>query len=258
MSALEPTPIKFRWYIGVAAALFIFVVVGIYSSSMANDTDTTDGYDQQQAAIREAKLAKLQEADHKTLTTADWIDQDKGTVRIPIDEAMSEEVAALKAKPVAVGTAIPGAVPAAAAPAPAPTPPAANAPAPPPTRNRRSSMPLSPLHRHFTSSDPELAAVDASVRWPVMASLLCAVHWMVTGTVLLVYASSLAHPADGFPILDVFTWLSEHLPPSPTAASGPPRSTRWSTAGPAAPRSASSCGCSRAWAARRPAPPPRS
>jgi cytochrome c oxidase cbb3-type subunit 1 len=72
-------------------------------------------------------------------------------------------------------------------------------------------MPLSPLHRHFTSSDPELAAVDASLRWPVVCSLLAAVHWMVTGTVLLVYASSLAHPADAFPILDVFNWLSEHL-----------------------------------------------
>jgi cytochrome c oxidase cbb3-type subunit 1 len=72
-------------------------------------------------------------------------------------------------------------------------------------------MPLSPLHRNFTSSDPELAAVDASVRWPVIASLLAAVHWMVTGTVLLVYASSLKHPSDSMPILDVFTWLSMHL-----------------------------------------------
>jgi cytochrome c oxidase cbb3-type subunit 1 len=72
-------------------------------------------------------------------------------------------------------------------------------------------MPLPPLHRHFTSSDPELAAVDASLRWPVIGSLLAAVHWMVTGTVLLVYASSLAHPADAFPILDVFNWLSEHV-----------------------------------------------
>jgi cytochrome c oxidase cbb3-type subunit 1 len=72
-------------------------------------------------------------------------------------------------------------------------------------------MPLSPLHRNFTSSDPELAAVDASLRWPVIASLLAAVHWMVTGTVLLVYASSLKHPSDAMPILDVFTWLSQHL-----------------------------------------------
>jgi cytochrome c oxidase cbb3-type subunit 1 len=71
-------------------------------------------------------------------------------------------------------------------------------------------MSLSPLYRDFTSSDPELAAVDASVRWPVVCALLAAVHWMVTGTVLAVYAASLKHPADQMPILDVFNWLSEH------------------------------------------------
>src|SRR5579871_1330193 len=70
-------------------------------------------------------------------------------------------------------------------------------------------MSLSPLYRNFTSSDPELAAVDVSVRWPVVASLLAAVHWMVTGTVLAVYASSLKHPADRLPVLDLFTTLSE-------------------------------------------------
>ena len=126
MSALEPTPIKFRWYFSVAAALFIFVIVGIYSSRMATDTDATDSYDQQQAVIRAAKLAKMQQTDQQTLTTADWIDQTKGTVRIPIDEAMPETVAALKTKPVAMGTAIPGAVPAAA---PVPPPATTNAPA---------------------------------------------------------------------------------------------------------------------------------
>lgn len=72
-------------------------------------------------------------------------------------------------------------------------------------------MPLSPLHRHFRSSDPELAAIDASLRWPVLSSLLAAVHWLVTGTFLLVYASSLAHPADRIPILDWLTWLSQNL-----------------------------------------------
>jgi cytochrome c oxidase cbb3-type subunit 1 len=74
-------------------------------------------------------------------------------------------------------------------------------------------MSLSPLHRDFTSSDPELAAVDASVRVPVVASLLAAVHWMVTGTVLAVYAASLRHPADQMPILDMFNWLAEHCAP---------------------------------------------
>jgi cytochrome c oxidase cbb3-type subunit 1 len=71
-------------------------------------------------------------------------------------------------------------------------------------------MPLSPLHRNFTSSDPELAAVDASLRWPVIGSLLAAVHWMVVGTVLLVDSSALKHPSDAMPILSVFNWLSEH------------------------------------------------
>jgi len=72
-------------------------------------------------------------------------------------------------------------------------------------------MALSPLHRNFSSSDPELAAVDVSVRWPVIGSLLAAVHWMVVGTVLLVYASSLRHPADSIPVLNVFNWLSQQL-----------------------------------------------
>ena len=130
MSAIDTPPIKFRWYLSVAAVLFLFVVVGVYSTRMANNTT---GYDDQQAALRKARLDKMQEADRKTLTTADWIDQAKGTVRIPIDEAMPEEVAALKAKPVAIGTAIEGAAPAPAAPGAAPAPagtPAASTNAP--------------------------------------------------------------------------------------------------------------------------------
>jgi cytochrome c oxidase cbb3-type subunit 1 len=73
------------------------------------------------------------------------------------------------------------------------------------------AAPLSLFHREFVSSDPELAAVDASLRWPVLTSLLMAVHWMVTGTFLLVYASSLTHPEDGVPGLNLLTRLSEHL-----------------------------------------------
>jgi len=121
MSAIEPTPIQFRWYLSVAAILFVFVIIGVYSSRMARNTDHTDGYDQQQAVERLAKLHKMQDIDQKTLTTADWIDQGKGIVRIPIDEAMTEEVAVLKARPVAIGTEIPGVAPAPAAPATAPT-----------------------------------------------------------------------------------------------------------------------------------------
>ena len=60
----------------------------------------------------------------------------------------------------------------------------------------------------FISTDPEIAAVDASVRVPVMACLLTSVHWLVLGTVFLVYASSLTHPQDSIPFLGLFIDLS--------------------------------------------------
>jgi hypothetical protein len=117
-TAPQPT-FPFRWYISVAVVLFIFVIVAIHSSRVAHETT---GYDEDQARIRTEKLQKLQAADTKTLTTADWVDKDKGIVRIPIDEAMVQEVPVLKAKPLAMGGEIPGAVaPAPAAPAPAAT-----------------------------------------------------------------------------------------------------------------------------------------
>ena len=72
-------------------------------------------------------------------------------------------------------------------------------------------FPTTVAPRGFTSTDPELAAIDASVRWPVMVCFLSAVHWMVVGTFLLVYASSLTHPQDAFPILGWFIDLSDNL-----------------------------------------------
>jgi cytochrome c oxidase cbb3-type subunit 1 len=72
-------------------------------------------------------------------------------------------------------------------------------------------FPTTVAPRGFVSTDPELAAVDASVRWPVMICFLTAVHWMVVGTVLLVYASSLTHPQDDLPILGYLTTLSNNF-----------------------------------------------
>jgi cbb3-type cytochrome oxidase subunit 1 len=66
-------------------------------------------------------------------------------------------------------------------------------------------------HGHFVSTDPELAAVDASVRGPVLACFLFAVHWLVVGTFLLVYASSLTHPQDTLPIFGLLVTLSHNL-----------------------------------------------
>src|SRR5277367_2666851 len=72
-------------------------------------------------------------------------------------------------------------------------------------------FPTTVAPRGFVSTDPELAAVDRSVRWPVMFCFLTGVHWMVVGTVLLVYASSLTHPLDALPILSWFIDLSNNV-----------------------------------------------
>jgi cytochrome c oxidase cbb3-type subunit 1 len=72
-------------------------------------------------------------------------------------------------------------------------------------------FPTTVAPRGFVSTDPELAAVDRSVRWPVMFCFLTGVHWMVVGTVLLVYASSLTHPGNSIPILGWFVDLSNNF-----------------------------------------------
>jgi len=73
-----------------------------------------------------------------------------------------------------------------------------------------NSLYTPPADRGFISTDAELAAVDASVRWPVLACFLTAVHWMVVGTFLLVYASSMTHPQDRFPILGYLIDLADN------------------------------------------------
>jgi cytochrome c oxidase cbb3-type subunit 1 len=72
-------------------------------------------------------------------------------------------------------------------------------------------FPTTVAPRGFISTDQELAAVDRSVRWPVMICFLTGVHWMVVGTVLLVYASSLTHPMDSLPIFGLLVDLSNNF-----------------------------------------------
>src|ERR1700761_7105627 len=96
-AATAPTPIKFSWYAGLAVVLLLFVFVAVYTSNVARNTGD---YDQDEAAKRYATLAKVRADDEKKLTTADWADKAKGAVRIPIDEAIPQEIVALQAKPV--------------------------------------------------------------------------------------------------------------------------------------------------------------
>jgi len=127
----SPSSIKFTWLIGILAALAIFAVIAGYSGHM---TRAYPSYDQQRANDRYATLAKLRAdenaiinpVDDKGHPTAEWVDQAKGVVRIPIDEAMAKELDTLKSQPVKIGSAIP-VVPPPAAPAAAPAKPDASA-----------------------------------------------------------------------------------------------------------------------------------
>ena len=131
MSGPALPPLQPRWFLWTPLGLLLFVVIGLYSVKM---TEHYNSYQDKRAAARYATLDKLRADEQATLTTADWVDQGKKIVRIPIDEAMAEEIDLLKAKPAAQGCVIPvvnaaPAAPAAAAPAASSTnaPPAANA-----------------------------------------------------------------------------------------------------------------------------------
>jgi hypothetical protein len=81
------------------------VVIAWYSGHM---TRAYPSYDQQRTADRYITLKKLQTEENNTINApADWIDQGKKTVHIPIDEAMAKEVDTLKTQPAQMGSALP-------------------------------------------------------------------------------------------------------------------------------------------------------
>jgi cell division septation protein DedD len=148
-TASQP-PIKITWLIGTLAAFAIFVVIAAYSSRMT--WDYTD-YDQQDAKGRYDTLDKLRHDETALIdpvehdkdgkptgrVTAEWIDQAKGIVRIPIEEAMVKEIDTLKAKSPKAGNEIPG-----AAAAPASTNAAPAKPAAPASTNAAPAKPAAP------------------------------------------------------------------------------------------------------------------
>jgi hypothetical protein len=104
MPAAAPNPIKPSWYVWTVLGLALFVIIGFYSVQMTNNYDS---FESKRAAARYETLNKLRADEQAILTTAAWVDQSKQVVRIPIDEAMAEEIDILKAKPVAMGSVIP-------------------------------------------------------------------------------------------------------------------------------------------------------
>ena len=118
--------VKTVWLIGILAAFAIFMLIAGYSSRMTNDYPD---YDQQRAQQRYETLKKVQSAEDALLTprdaqgnpTAEWVDQTKGVIRIPIQEAMAREVEALKSQQAGVGSPLVAPPPPATSVAPAST-----------------------------------------------------------------------------------------------------------------------------------------
>jgi len=137
MSAITSTspniPPRFgtlKWY---AFGLLIFLLGVVATVVLIRQMGDTDAYEQERAKKRKEARQKIETEAKELLTKSAWVDQGKGTVRIPLDDAMALEIVALKQKQprpaaYAVGAAVP--VPASATAAPASAPKAA-APATP-------------------------------------------------------------------------------------------------------------------------------
>ena len=154
--AASQPQIKIAWLIGTLAALALFAVIAAYSSRMSVDYPD---YDQERAQVRYDTLNKLRHDEQALLSpvdaqghpTAEWIDQAKGTIRIPIEEAMAKAVDTLKSKPIAMGPEIP----APPAPAPAKAAPAAGATNAAPAK---PSAPAAKANASPTAAGPAAAA----------------------------------------------------------------------------------------------------
>jgi hypothetical protein len=134
--------------------VLLFALFGVIVLAVVGPAPRGDDYEQKRAKAREEKLRTLREADAKQLTTYEWIDKNKGVVRLPIERAMELTVAELSSKrPV---PAYPIATPAAQA-----TPGGAAAPSPrpaPPVQASATPKPISSAPATPTAAPPSSAA----------------------------------------------------------------------------------------------------
>ena len=116
----------FGTWIGV---VLLFIVFGLLVWAIFRAIPRSDTYEEKRAKARVEKLEQLQKEMNAALTSYAWVDKNKGTVRIPIEQAMQLAMVDLAAKKPAVAYPI-------ATPAPqpaAPTEAGASAPSPAPS-----------------------------------------------------------------------------------------------------------------------------
>ncbi len=71
---------------------FFFIIIGFYLTKLPEPVDGV------QVKERQEKLAEVRAAAKKETTTYGWVDQPKGVVRIPVDQAMLLTAKELKNK----------------------------------------------------------------------------------------------------------------------------------------------------------------
>ena len=111
-------------------AILVFFLFAVVVLVWFRATPKAESYDKKRAAVRTKLLKELRADDENKLNTYAWIDQKKGIVQIPIDQAMllvTAELAAKKAHPTTVKVEVP--YPAGLQQQPTPAAPAAAAPA---------------------------------------------------------------------------------------------------------------------------------
>ena len=142
----------FGTWIGV---VLLFVVFGLFVWVVFSAIPRGDTYEEKRAKARMEKLEQLQKDATAALTSYAWVDKNKGTVRIPIEQAMQLAMADLAAKKPTAAYAIATPTPQPAASAPPGTQPGASAtPAASPLSKPVQSPPGTPLPARGKSPTP--------------------------------------------------------------------------------------------------------
>lgn len=111
----------FGTWVGV---VLLFVVFGLLVWAVFSAIPRGDAYEEKRAKVRVEKLEQLRKDATTALTSYAWVDKNKGTVRIPIEQAMQLAMADLAAKKPAAAypVATPAPAPESGATAPSPSP----------------------------------------------------------------------------------------------------------------------------------------
>jgi hypothetical protein len=88
-------PNAFLVFLGVAAAITVVIII---VSGLVGRQPKVESVDAKRAAQRLEAREKLDKAAHEQLTTTDWVDKEKGLVRLPVEDAMKVVVVDLAAK----------------------------------------------------------------------------------------------------------------------------------------------------------------